>query len=111
SNRDKALYNTGLLVKADGAGGETSIVKMDRLFDLPDWSHAGRSIVFTGGKTASPNDLWILPLSGDRKPRPLLETPFAEDSPAFSPDDRWIAYNPKPSNRLEVFVRFAAAGC
>ncbi len=40
----------------------------------------------------------------------LPETPFAEDSPAFSPDDRWIAYNANPSDRFEVFVRSAAPG-
>ena len=44
-------------------------------------------------------------MSGDRKPAPFLQTPFAEDSPAFSPDDKWVAYNSNASGRFEVYVR------
>jgi Tol biopolymer transport system component/tRNA A-37 threonylcarbamoyl transferase component Bud32 len=110
SNRDRALYNTGFRLKADGGSTEAPIVKLERLVDSPEWSHDGRSIVFTGGQAGSSNDLWILSLTGEGKPRPLVETPFAEDSPAFSPDDRWIAYNANPSDRFEVFVRPAASG-
>jgi eukaryotic-like serine/threonine-protein kinase len=36
---------------------------------------------------------------------PFVQTPFAEDSPAFSPDDRWIAYNSNATGRFEVYVR------
>jgi len=43
-----------------------------------------------GQKTA--NDLWLLPLDGDRKPLPYLQTPFDETGGQFSPDGRWMAY-------------------
>lgn len=56
-------------------------------------------------------DVWVLPLSGDRQPFPFVETRAAEDNAAFSPDDRWIAYQSNESGRDEVYVRpFPPAG-
>jgi Tol biopolymer transport system component len=110
SNRNRTLYNTLYLKSDDASGQETELVKMERLTDSPDWSHDGQTIVFTGGATGAPNDLWLLPLSGDRKPRVFVESTFAEDSPAFSPDDRRIAYNSDLTGRVEVYVRDVAGG-
>jgi eukaryotic-like serine/threonine-protein kinase len=50
------------------------------------------------------NDIWVLRLS-DRKAEPFLRTPFAESSPQFSPDGRWLAYHSDESGRTEVYVR------
>ena len=110
SNRIGTLYNTLYLTPDDSSGQETELVRMERLTDSPDWSHDGQTIVFTGGATGSSNDLWLVPLSGDRKPRVFFESTFAEDSPAFSPDDRRIAYNSDLTGRVEVYVRDVAGG-
>ncbi len=50
-------------------------------------------------------DVWILPIEGERKPVPFLETPFRDLAAQFSPDGRWIAYLSDESGRLEVYVR------
>ena len=56
-------------------------------------------------------DLWALPLEGDRKPALLLGTQFNEREGSFSPDMRWIAYTSNESGRPEVYVRpFLASG-
>src|ERR1043166_4049107 len=55
-------------------------------------------------------DLWILPLAGDRKPRPFLATPFAETLARFSPSGRWVAYVSSESGRSEVYVVSFPAG-
>jgi hypothetical protein len=47
----------------------------------------------------------VLPLNGERKPRPLLQTPFDEWGTEFSPDGPWIAYASNESGRPEVYVR------
>ncbi len=41
----------------------------------------------------------------DGKPRMLLETPFNEQTPALSPDGRWLAYGSNESGQSEVYVQ------
>jgi serine/threonine-protein kinase len=72
-------------------------------------------------------DIWVLPLSGERKPpfdmlrtapnarqavpseaegpRPFLQTTFQESTPKFSPDGRWLAYMSDESGRQEIYVQ------
>jgi len=96
---------------ADGGGQDELVVKMQNRIDAPDWSHDGRFLVFSGdGSQASNFGLWVLPFSGERKPAVFLQTAFTEDSPAFSPDDRWVAYDSDESGRFEVYVRSFAPG-
>ncbi len=53
----------------------------------------------------------MLPLEGDRKPVPLLRTPFNEGQGSFSPDGRWIAYTSNESGRGEIYARpFISSG-
>ena len=46
-----------------------------------------------------------MPLEGERKPSPFLQTPFSEAEPKFSPDGRWLAYVSDESGRREVYVQ------
>src|SRR5205085_2486790 len=57
-----------------------------------DWSSDGRFLLFRSTDAQTGNDLWALPVSGDRKPFPVLKTPFDEYNGQFSPDGKWIAY-------------------
>jgi hypothetical protein len=51
-------------------------------------------------------DLWILPVSGDRKPHPYLNTLINEGDGRISPDGHWLAYAANESSgRHEVFVQ------
>jgi len=50
-------------------------------------------------------DLFVLPLSGDRKLRPFLQMQFNQELARFSPDGRWVAYRSNESGRHEIFVR------
>jgi Tol biopolymer transport system component/predicted Ser/Thr protein kinase len=98
---------------SSGAGDEKVLLRMagQNLY-ATSWSRDGRFLLFY----FSPNpqtgsDLWVLPLEGDRKPVPLLVTPFNELYGVFSPDARWIAYTSNESGRYEVYVRpFLASG-
>src|ERR1019366_1716402 len=64
--------------------------------------------VFNFSDTSPANtgyDIFVLPLSGERKLRPFLQTQFGEGSARFSPDGRWVAYHSDESGRFEIFVR------
>jgi eukaryotic-like serine/threonine-protein kinase len=50
-------------------------------------------------------DLWLLPMTGERKPVAFLQTQANESQAKFSPDGRWVAYVSDESGNPEVYVR------
>jgi len=102
-------FNSAYQHAADGGGQDVPVVKVEGLVEAMDWSHDGRFLLFDGS-TGSNRGLWMLPMSGERKPEPFLRTAFVEDSAAFSPDDRWVAYDSNASGHFEVYVRSFAPG-
>jgi len=97
-----------LIQKAANGAGPEEILLSNGLQSFPEsWSQDGRFLLYDVYKSP-PNqrDLWVLPLEGDRKPFPLVQTPADEMQGQFSPDGRWIAYASKEneSGRFEVYV-------
>ena len=70
-----------------------------------DWSAQG--ILFVSGKTRENQDIWILPVDGDRKPYPVVQEPGLETEPEASGDAKWLAYakRERPGSRGDVYVR------
>jgi serine/threonine-protein kinase len=68
----------------------------------PDGS---RMIVTASGGSAGQGDLWLVPLTGNPQPVPLLDTPTAERNAEVSPDGRWMAYESIEAGRTDVYVR------
>jgi serine/threonine-protein kinase len=64
----------------------------------------GRYLGFDQKGTASRDDAWVLPLDG-RAAQPVAQSRFAEGSPKFSPDGKWIAYASDESGRSEIYVQ------
>jgi serine/threonine protein kinase/Tol biopolymer transport system component len=95
----------GLYVKAaSGAGEEELLLKSGST--LPDdWSGDGRFLLYANQDPTTKSDLWVLPLTGTRKPAPYLQTPFNERHGRFSPDGRWIAYVSDESGRPEIYIQ------
>jgi len=69
-----------------------------------DWSPDGEHILFLVSAPDSANDLWILPLAGDKKPFKFLVTSADEMQGNFSPDGHFVAYTSNESGRFEVYV-------
>jgi Tol biopolymer transport system component len=67
---------------------------------LADWSRDGHYLLYTQGSS-----VWLLPLDGDRKPTPVVQTRFRADMPQFSPDGTSIAYEYNASGRREVYLQ------
>ena len=75
------------------------------------WSPDGRFLLYMVVSPRTANDLWVLPLEGDRQPRPYLRKPANEFRAAVSPDGRWLSYNSDESGRTEGYVQsFPAPG-
>ena len=50
------------------------------------------------------DDIWTLPLTGDRTPSPFAESRFEEWAVRFSPDGHWLAFTSDDSGRTEVYM-------
>ena len=73
--------------------------------DTTDWSRDGRFVIFENAGVRTAFDLWVLPLSGDRKPFPFLQTPASERNGKLSPDGRWFAYESDETGEYEIYVQ------
>jgi Tol biopolymer transport system component len=92
---------------SNGVGPEEILIEEPDADARPiSWSRDGRYITFMRRQVKGPTrgDIWILPLFGDRKPFPFLQSEFEEASAEFSPDERFIAYVSNESGRNEVYV-------
>ena len=89
-----------MFVKDLDTGKEEQLVRLDEEAAVDQWTPDGRFIVFrTFGKA-----VYAVPLSGDRKPQMLIDTPYMEDEVHVSPDGRWVSFNSDESGRWEVYV-------
>jgi hypothetical protein len=69
-----------------------------------DVSPDGSVLLYQEFSPETRGDLKVLSLSGERRPRDFVASPFDEDEGAFSPDGRRVAYVSDESGRKEVFV-------
>ena len=90
---------------SSGAGAEERLMETGLGQYQASWSPDGQHLVYVaGGGAIGRSDLWVLPLFGERKPFPFLETTSIETNAQFSPDGRWIVYAAGEFGRLEVYV-------
>lgn len=70
-----------------------------------DWSLDGNWIAYVRQTRQTSWDLWLKPMTSDRKPLPFTgATRFDEWSARFSPDSQWIAFTSTESGSTEVYV-------
>ncbi len=94
--------------RADGSGSEETVLATPESSEIPYClSPDGHYLVYTRRLLNDPGgnvDIWALPLMGDRKPFPVVQTPFADAGPAVSPAGKWMAYQNNESGRTEVYL-------
>jgi dipeptidyl aminopeptidase/acylaminoacyl peptidase len=90
---------------ASGAGKEELLLKTGLNTFPMDWSADGRFILYIVGDPKTRLDTWVLPLFGDQKPFPFLQTEANERNAKFSPNGRWIAYTSDESGINQVYVQ------
>jgi serine/threonine protein kinase len=93
---------------ASGAGNSELVFhggNFSNSTQVDDWSADGKFIVFSNRNEKTKDDLWLLPMAGDRKPVPFLQTPSNENLAQFSPDGNWMAYQSDETGRYEIYVQ------
>ena len=69
------------------------------------WSRDGKFLLYTVGSPAASNrDVWVLPMTGERKPFPFQTGRFQEGEARFSPDSKWVAFTSDESGQSQVYV-------
>jgi Tol biopolymer transport system component len=110
STRETGIAN--LYQKQSGGAGQEQLL-LKTAYDkwATAWSSDGRYLIYQERNPKTEFDIWALPLYGDRKPTPLLATPFNEVQAQLSPDGRWLAYTSDESGISEVYVQpFPSSG-
>jgi serine/threonine-protein kinase len=90
---------------ADGTGEEEVLWASDRLAFPHSASPDGKWLTLGVVDPKSQSDIYVLPLTGDRKPQPFVTGPFDESGATFSPDGRWVAYSANETGRYEIYVK------
>ena len=99
---------------AGGGGNEEAVLTNEAQhaagIDSPnlvssDWSPDGRYIIGSVPQESTGEDIWLIPLSGDKKPFKFLGPPSDQIHANFSPDGRFVAYTSNEAGRFQVYVQ------
>jgi Tol biopolymer transport system component len=90
---------------SNGAADEETLLVSKEAKWPGDFSQDGKYLAYFSFNAQNNFDVYILPLSGDRKPIPFVHSSFNETLPRFSPDGQWLAYVSDASGRNEIYVQ------
>ncbi len=85
----------------DGGGVESIHLRRPRLGEV----EPGPADAFFAVRTLVPRDIYIAPADSLPSLRPFLVSAASEQSPAISPNGRWLAYLSDESGTQEAFIR------
>jgi serine/threonine protein kinase len=90
---------------ADGSGPEEHLYSDEGMMFTSQWTSDGKYLMLQRGPVGA-QEIWALPLEGDRKP--FLLVPHPPNGSVFqakvSPNGRWVAYTSNESGKQEAYV-------
>jgi len=103
---------------ANGGGQEEILLDNDtngsaRTLLAPQMSPDGKYLVHTEQNGPSGAGVWALPMTGEKKPFPIVQPQNAQTrivQSRLSPDGHWLAYTSTESGREEVYVTHFPSG-
>jgi Tol biopolymer transport system component len=99
SSRDLFIKN------ASGAGQAEVLLEDAKALHPCDWTNDGTYMVYMALGAETGWDIWAFTPDGSVDPFPVVQSPFIDARPVFSPDGRWIAYQSDESGRPEIYVQ------
>jgi Tol biopolymer transport system component len=101
----------GIYLKPSNSVGSEELLVESDLIKMPmSWASGTNVLFFYVAEPKTNNDVWALPMTGERKAYRVLDTPFAESHPQISPDGKWVAYSSNESTRSEIYVQSIPTG-
>ena len=94
-------------VNTDGGKAVETILESDAVRESPgSVCRDGGYLAYSRASIAEyPRfSIWILPLKGERKPFPLVQSQFTNNAPVFSPECNWVAYSSDESGEFEIYL-------
>jgi serine/threonine-protein kinase len=92
-------------VPADRSRAPQEVVAPGFSQNAESYSPNGDVLAYTATDPNGPTRVISVQLHGDGTPRPLDNSKYAEGSPKFSPDGRWLAYCSPESGKPQVYVQ------
>jgi dipeptidyl aminopeptidase/acylaminoacyl peptidase len=87
------------------SGTEEKLLDEPRgFFEVESVSRDGRYLFFSEQNPKTDWDIYYMDLLGDRRVKPLLNTPYQELNARLSADDKWLAYTSTETGREELYV-------
>ena len=77
---------------ATGTGTEELLLQTGTELYADHWSSDGKYLLYESNDPNTRFDLWVLPMKGERKPFPFIQTEFNETHSQFSPNGQLVAY-------------------
>jgi Tol biopolymer transport system component len=102
---------TQVYQKLSNQSGPDELLAPSEVPQVPsNWTPDGRFIIVRQTSVGTGFDLVAIPVTGDKKAIPLIQTPFNEIEGVVSPDGHWLAYASDESGHYEVYVQPFAPG-
>ena len=95
----------GLFVKPSGSSTSERRLIDGAHGEYPDsWTPDQRALLYELNDAKTSWDIWVLPVSPQGPPHPLIQAPERQEFGRISPNGRWVAYRSTESGREEIFV-------